>query len=180
VTKDVGTVALLLERVNAIATWRWLIGATDPNKAEPGTLRQRFGGTELPDNAVHGSDSAENAAREADIVFAIAQPRKLGATIATVPLHDWAVIDGGDETSEGLGSIRLSYDAYGLELTARPPGKADEHRLHIEFDEQTLHIVIDHPEQDEPIATIHVDRLGCRISGTFLAGDEKARSTHRG
>ena len=68
VTGNAGTVALEISGSGAIARWRDLMGATDPYGAAPGTLRRSFG-LELPDNAVHGSDSAEAAAREAAIAF---------------------------------------------------------------------------------------------------------------
>ncbi len=61
-------VVALLEKENAVGSYRRLIGATDPDKAEDGTLRKLFGASvEL--NAVHGSDSDENARREAAFFF---------------------------------------------------------------------------------------------------------------
>jgi nucleoside-diphosphate kinase len=57
-----------LRRPSAVAHWRQVIGATDPKKAEAGTLRQKFG-TDLTSNAVHGSDSAENGLRETAYFF---------------------------------------------------------------------------------------------------------------
>ena len=68
VTGEAGIVALVLTGDGAIAKWRSLLGATDPAKAEPGTIRGDFGRL-LPDNAAHGSDSAESAAREETILF---------------------------------------------------------------------------------------------------------------
>lgn len=59
---------LELEGENAIQAWRGLMGATNPAKADPGTLRGRFG-IRGPANAVHGSDSPESAARELAHVF---------------------------------------------------------------------------------------------------------------
>lgn len=61
-------VVQVLEKENAIADYRALMGATDPKKAAEGTIRARFG-TELPCNAVHGSDSQESAAREISFFF---------------------------------------------------------------------------------------------------------------
>jgi nucleoside-diphosphate kinase len=61
-------VAAILEKENAVEEFRRLIGATDPAKAEPGTVRQRYG-TNVGENAVHGSDSDENAAIEAAFHF---------------------------------------------------------------------------------------------------------------
>ena len=61
-------VVQVLEKENAIADYRALMGATDPQKAEEGTIRARFG-TELPCNTVHGSDSPESAAREISFFF---------------------------------------------------------------------------------------------------------------
>ena len=62
-----GVVVAVLEGENVIQKWRTLLGATDPEKAIPGTIRNDFG-TALPDNAAHGSDSPENAAREIAIM----------------------------------------------------------------------------------------------------------------
>jgi nucleoside-diphosphate kinase len=57
-----------LRRPDAVGHWRRVIGATDPRKAEAGTLRQKFG-ADLTSNAVHGSDSAENGLRETAYFF---------------------------------------------------------------------------------------------------------------
>lgn len=62
-------VAAILERENAVESFRKLIGATDPAKAEPGTIRNLFAKS-IEANAVHGSDSDENAAIEGDFYFA--------------------------------------------------------------------------------------------------------------
>ncbi|MCB0602215.1 MAG: nucleoside-diphosphate kinase [Saprospiraceae bacterium] len=56
-------VAAVLEKDNAVADFRTLIGATDPAKAAPGTIRALFA-RNMGENAVHGSDSDENAAIE--------------------------------------------------------------------------------------------------------------------
>lgn len=56
-------VAIALEKDNAVEEFRKLIGNTDPTKAEPGTIRKLFG-TNIEKNAIHGSDSAENAEKE--------------------------------------------------------------------------------------------------------------------
>ncbi len=61
-------VAAILEKENAVECYRQLIGATDPNCAKEGTLRKLFGRT-IELNAVHGSDSDENAIREANFFF---------------------------------------------------------------------------------------------------------------
>lgn len=62
-------VAAILEKENAVADFRKLIGATDPTKAEPGTIRALFAKS-IAANAVHGSDSDENAAIEGNFYFA--------------------------------------------------------------------------------------------------------------
>jgi nucleoside-diphosphate kinase len=59
---------MILKHDNAVEEFRKLIGATDPNKAEPGTIRKTFA-VSVQMNAVHGSDSDENAQREADFFF---------------------------------------------------------------------------------------------------------------
>lgn len=56
-------VLMALERENAIAGWRELMGATNPEKAEAGTIRKLFG-TNIGRNASHGSDAPETAAFE--------------------------------------------------------------------------------------------------------------------
>jgi nucleoside-diphosphate kinase len=57
-----------LRRPDAVAHWRKVIGATDPRKAEAGTIRQKFG-VDLTANAAHGSDSVENGLRETAYFF---------------------------------------------------------------------------------------------------------------
>jgi nucleoside-diphosphate kinase len=61
-------VAAILERENAVESFRKLIGATDPAKAEPGTIRNLFAKS-IEANAVHGSDSDDNAAIEGNFFF---------------------------------------------------------------------------------------------------------------
>lgn len=61
-------VAAILEKDNAVADFRTLIGATNPKEAAEGTIRNRFA-TSIDANAIHGSDSDENAAIEGDIFF---------------------------------------------------------------------------------------------------------------
>jgi len=61
-------VVMALEKEGAVKAWRDLMGATDPAKADEGTLRRDFGGS-VGENAVHGSDSDENAAIEIAYFF---------------------------------------------------------------------------------------------------------------
>jgi nucleoside-diphosphate kinase len=61
-------VAAILEKNNAVEDFRKLIGATDPAKAEPGTIRNLFAKS-IDANAVHGSDSDENAQIEGSFYF---------------------------------------------------------------------------------------------------------------
>ena len=61
-------VVMALEKDGAVKAWRDLMGATDPAKADEGTLRKKFGGS-VGENAVHGSDSYENAAIEIAYFF---------------------------------------------------------------------------------------------------------------
>ena len=61
-------VIMILKHQNAVEEFRKLIGATDPAKAEPGTIRKAFA-VSVQMNAVHGSDSPENAVKEADYFF---------------------------------------------------------------------------------------------------------------
>lgn len=61
-------IAAIIEKDNAVEDYRKLIGATDPKKAEEGTIRAKFG-TDISSNAVHGSDSNENAVIESSFFF---------------------------------------------------------------------------------------------------------------
>lgn len=61
-------VAAILEKDNAVEEFRKLIGATDPAKAEPGTIRNKYAKS-IDANAVHGSDSDGNAAIEGNFFF---------------------------------------------------------------------------------------------------------------
>ena len=61
-------VVLALEADGAIGRWRELMGATDPAKAAPGSLRREFG-TSIERNATHGSDAPETAATELAYFF---------------------------------------------------------------------------------------------------------------
>ena len=60
---------MVLEKENAIADWRKLMGATNPANAEEGTIRKKFAGS-MSENAVHGSDGEETAAFEIGYWFA--------------------------------------------------------------------------------------------------------------
>lgn len=61
-------VAAILEKDNAVADFRKLIGATNPAQAEEGTIRKKYAAS-VGENAVHGSDSDENAKIEGDFFF---------------------------------------------------------------------------------------------------------------
>lgn len=61
-------VVCILEKENCVAEYRKLMGATDPAKAEEGTIRRLFA-ENIERNAVHGSDSDENAEKECDFFF---------------------------------------------------------------------------------------------------------------
>ncbi|MCX6307020.1 MAG: nucleoside-diphosphate kinase [Bacteroidetes bacterium] len=63
-------IAAILEKDNAVESFRKFIGATDPAKAEEGTIRKIYGKS-LSENAVHGSDSDESAEREASFFFSL-------------------------------------------------------------------------------------------------------------
>lgn len=62
-------IALIIEGEDAVKKVRALNGATDPAKAEPGTIRYDFRSAGGPFNTVHGSDSSESAVREIQLVF---------------------------------------------------------------------------------------------------------------
>ena len=61
-------VVMVLEKVNAVLANRELMGATNPEDAEEGTIRKKFG-ISIDKNSVHGSDSVENAKIEIDFFF---------------------------------------------------------------------------------------------------------------
>jgi nucleoside-diphosphate kinase len=63
-------IAAILEKDNAVNDFRKLIGATDPAKAEEGTIRRLYA-VSVGENAVHGSDSNENAKIEGDFMFSV-------------------------------------------------------------------------------------------------------------
>jgi nucleoside-diphosphate kinase len=68
--------ALALERADAVAHLRQVIGATDPAEAQPGTVRQLYAESKER-NAIHASDSPENAAREVAFFFPASELREL-------------------------------------------------------------------------------------------------------
>jgi nucleoside-diphosphate kinase len=61
-------VTMILQKENAIVAWRNLMGATDPAKADEGTIRKKYGAS-LQNNATHGSDAEETAAFETRYFF---------------------------------------------------------------------------------------------------------------
>jgi nucleoside-diphosphate kinase len=69
-------VVMVLEGENAVARNREIMGATDSRKAAPGTIRNKYG-TDIEKNAVHGSDSPENAIKEITYHFSDAELRAL-------------------------------------------------------------------------------------------------------
>jgi nucleoside-diphosphate kinase len=62
------SMVLALEKENAVSEWRKTIGATNPEEADEGTIRRDFA-TSIGENAVHGSDSDENAKKEIGFFF---------------------------------------------------------------------------------------------------------------
>jgi hypothetical protein len=71
-------VAMTLVGDNAVERWRFLMGATDPKKAAPGTIRNLWGSKTGPImwNCVHGSDSQDSATREIEIIRIATMPRR--------------------------------------------------------------------------------------------------------
>ena len=61
-------VAMILEKVDAVSENRKVMGATDPTKADEGTIRKKYG-ISIDKNSVHGSDSVENANKEINFFF---------------------------------------------------------------------------------------------------------------
>lgn len=76
-------VAFVIEKENAVAAYRELMGATDPKKAAPGTLRALYG-QNIERNAVHGSDSLENARREIAFFFSELELLPSSVSVAAV------------------------------------------------------------------------------------------------
>ena len=66
------SMVLALEKDNAVFSWRETIGATNPKEANPGTIRHDFASS-IGENAVHGSDSDENARKEIGFFFCEAE-----------------------------------------------------------------------------------------------------------
>ena len=62
------SMVLTLEKDNAVSEWRRIIGATNPSEADKGTIRYDFAAS-ISENAVHGSDSDENAIKEINFFF---------------------------------------------------------------------------------------------------------------
>jgi nucleoside-diphosphate kinase len=65
-------IVAVLERDNAVAEYRTVMGATDPAKAESGTIRKLYAAS-IGENAVHGSDSLDNAKNEIAYFFAASE-----------------------------------------------------------------------------------------------------------
>ena len=61
-------IVIILEKENAVAENRKIMGATDPKNADEGTIRNKYG-ISIDKNSVHGSDSGENAKKEIDFFF---------------------------------------------------------------------------------------------------------------
>jgi len=72
-------VAMILEGKNAIQIVRNMIGATDPSKANPGTIRGDYALT-ITKNVVHAADSPENAEREINVIFGTEEPMEYERT----------------------------------------------------------------------------------------------------
>ena len=73
-------VPLVLEREDAVAKWREVIGATNPAEAAEGTIRKQFA-TSMGENAVHGSDSAANGVKEGRYFFSESEIVQNGADV---------------------------------------------------------------------------------------------------
>jgi len=65
-------IVLALEKENAVDSWREVIGATNPKEADEGTIRKEFA-KNVGENAVHGSDSDENATQEIAFFFSLSK-----------------------------------------------------------------------------------------------------------
>ena len=73
-------IPLVLERDDAVAKWREVIGATNPAEAAEGTIRKQFA-TSMGENAVHGSDSPENGVKEGRYFFPESEIVRNGADV---------------------------------------------------------------------------------------------------
>ena len=73
-------IPLVLEREDAVAKWREVIGATNPAEAAEGTIRKQFA-TSMGENTVHGSDSVENGVKEGRYFFPESEIVQNGADV---------------------------------------------------------------------------------------------------
>lgn len=116
-------VSLILEGEDAILKWRQMMGPTNPNKEGATGLRARYG-TGMPQNAVHGSDSAEAARREIELLFVAAtskvsfkklDPAAILPTRATTGSsgYDLYALEGGEA---GFGKITRVRTGLSIEL----------------------------------------------------------------
>ena len=79
-------IVAVLEKNNAVEDFRKLIGSTNPDKAQKGTVRKLFA-TSMGENAVHGSDSADNARIESSFSFGRRYIRKIIFLISSYQFH---------------------------------------------------------------------------------------------
>jgi nucleoside-diphosphate kinase len=91
-------IIMALSKTGAVSAFRNFIGETDPKKAEQGTVRNLFG-TDIAHNAVHGSDSDENAKLELSTFFADEMDEEEGG-IAEYSEEDYDIDDEDDDENE--------------------------------------------------------------------------------
>jgi nucleoside-diphosphate kinase len=167
VTGLAGTIAMVLEHKtdDAVSAWRALMGATDPRKAKEGTIRAKFGGPAMPDNAVHGSDSPQAAAAEEALIFAWSANRETDGSIATIELDDWRATDGDRSPAEIPGKLEVGRHGYGVDIEATMPGGRTSHLVALEYDHGSLHMLIYGQAREAPLVAIHVDERGAHAMG---------------
>lgn len=180
---DHPVVFAVLEGDNAIARWRRLLGPTDPAQAPEGTIRGDFG-TVLPDNAAHGSDSSESAAREIELVF----PELALRPLTTVSIQIDGVLMGvvGDRRRAVLSLLDTYKDALGHKPEKSGTVRQDEFRMRRFFEQNrlvvtlTTHNMDAGPEQEtqimseevglhgtpDPAYAIHLGFVACSASNS--------------
>jgi hypothetical protein len=109
-------VVQVLEGENAIARYREIMGATDPKKAAPGTIRADLA-VNIEQNTVHGSDSPENAATEIAYFF---RTTELCTRAAEMPRACTAMTSVDKSRTNLLGLPRAALETFVAELGSKP------------------------------------------------------------
>ena len=125
-------IVLALEAEDAIRRWRSLMGATDPAKAEAGTLRKEFGRS-IENNATHGSDAADTAAFELGYFF----PGPKLTPVFQFAQRNVDDTEAGDERRWSLG-VNYWWAAHNANIKAAygridPSGQPEQHQFTVQL-----------------------------------------------